>query len=250
MLSVTNNMQELLEKEYQKISKDDLSLTGKVNLLNNIIQLKLNEDSLRNYYQDLSVDIKRYLNSLVALIEGAPRNYDIIDTEKLSFLGSVPYKHRIIYIDYLIRILEKSAFKNEIRNLQRFRCKIILKYSSEHLWRLTSIPSILIYFPLYNIYSLITSLVLITLVANLILMPACYSWMSWLNFELNYQNLSDHIVLNHFLNITAGLLSLPVDFSIKPQNEISTIIMIFGKIFIFSYVATLIFNKLTDLIKR
>ena len=113
-----------------------------------------------------------------------------------------------------------------------------------------SVLNILIYFPLYNIYTLSISLLIITLIANLILLPAPFDVLAFLNYKIEYLTISDNKVYNHFINITSGLIGVNGRFSITPLDSKSMIILILGKIFIFSYVVTLIFNKLTDLIKR
>jgi hypothetical protein len=237
-------MKEILKKEYFKLEKNDITPTGKVNLLNNIVQFKLNEIEYQKFNNDLSIDIKRYLNSLVDLAENGARKYDIINDDKIMFLNDVDFSDKIKYINYFIRILEKSAFKDDIEELQK------IKHSWSNFWSCQSVLNILIYFPLYNIYTLSISLLIITLIANLILLPAPFDVLAFLNYKIEYLTISDNKVYNHFINITSGLIGVNGRFSITPLDSKSMIILILGKIFIFSYVVTLIFNKLTDLIKR
>jgi hypothetical protein len=243
-------MKEILKKEYFKLEKNDITPTGKVNLLNNIVQFKLNEIEYQKFNNDLSIDIKRYLNSLVDLAENGARKYDIINDDKIMFLNDVDFSDKIKYINYFIRILEKSAFKDDIEELQKIKYKSILKHSWSNFWSCQSVLNILIYFPLYNIYTLSISLLIITLIANLILLPAPFDVLAFLNYKIEYLTISDNKVYNHFINITSGLIGVNGRFSITPLDSKSMIILILGKIFIFSYVVTLIFNKLTDLIKR
>jgi hypothetical protein len=243
-------MKEILKKEYFKLEKNDITPTGKVNLLNNIVQFKLNEIEYQKFNNDLSIDIKRYLNSLVDLAENGARKYDIINDDKIMFLNDVDFSDKIKYINYFIRILEKSAFKDDIEELQKIKYKSILKHSWSNFWSFQSVLNILIYFPLYNIYTLSISLLIITLIANLILLPAPFDVLAFLNYKIEYLTISDNKVYNHFINITSGLIGVNGRFSITPLDSKSMIILILGKIFIFSYVVTLIFNKLTDLIKR
>ncbi|MCD8440902.1 hypothetical protein [Tenacibaculum finnmarkense] len=243
-------MEEILKKEYSKLLCENITPTGKVNLLNNIVQFKLNETEYKKFHNDLSIDIKRYLNSLIELAENGARNYDIINEDKLMFLNEVSFSDKIIYIDYFIRILEKSAFKEDIKTLQKIKYESILKQSWQNIWSFKSILNILIYFPLYNIYTLLVSLILITLITNLILLPAPFNFMSLLCFKIDYLTISSNYNYNHFLNVTSSLIGVNNKFSITPLDSKSMIILIFGKIFVFFYVVTLIFNKLTDLIKR
>jgi hypothetical protein len=243
-------MKEILKKEYFKLEKNDITPTGKVNLLNNIVQFKLNEIEYQKFNNDLSIDIKRYLNSLVDLAENGARKYDIINDDKIMFLNDVDFSDKIKYINYFIRILEKSEFKDDIEELQKIKYKSILKHSWSNFWSFQSVLNILIYFPLYNIYTLSISLLIITLIANLILLPAPFDVLAFLNYKIEYLTISDNKVYNHFINITSGLIGVNGRFSITPLDSKSMIILILGKIFIFSYVVTLIFNKLTDLIKR
>lgn len=243
-------MEEIIKNEYSKLLCENITPTGKVNLLNNIVQFKLNETEYQKFHNDLSIDIKRYLNSLIELAENGARNYDIINEDKLMFLNEVSFSDKIIYIDYFIRILEKSAFKEDIKTLQKIKYKSILKHSWQNFWDFKSIFNILIYFPLYNIYTLFISLIVITLIANLILLPAPFTFMSLLCYKIDYLTISGNYYYNHFLNITSSLIGVNNKFSITALDSKSMIILILGKIFVFFYVVTLIFNKLTDLIKR
>jgi hypothetical protein len=243
-------MKEILKKEYSKLEKNDITPTGKVNLLNNIVQFKLNEIEHQNFINDLSIDIKRYLNSLVELAENGARKYDIINDDKIIFLNDVSFSDKIKYLDYFIRILDKSAFQEDIKILQQIKYKSILKYSWCNFWNFKSVLNIFIYFPLYSIYTLSISLLLITVAANLILLPAPFDFMAFLDYKIEYLNISDNKVFNHFINVTSGLIGVNGKFSITPLDSKSMVSLILGKIFVFSYVVTLIFNKLTDLIKR
>ena len=244
-------MKEILELEYDKLDKLSITPTGKVNLLNNIIQFKLHETEFTNFKNDLSIDIKRYLNSLVDLAENGPRKYDIINENKINeLLENVEYNDKINYINYLIRILEKSSFKDDIKKFQKLRYKTILKNSIDNHWSLKSICNIIIYFPLLNIYTLTTTLLFIVLIANLILLPAPFKFMEFLNYKIEFINLSENYFLNHFTNVTSALIGVNNGFKITPLNIGSMILLVVGKIFIFAYVVSLIFNKLTDLIKR
>ncbi|WP_233900501.1 hypothetical protein [Tenacibaculum piscium] len=243
-------MEEIIKNEYSKLLCENITPTGKVNLLNNIVQFKLNEIQYQKFHNDLSIDIKRYLNSLIELAENGARNYDIINEDKLMFLNEVSFSDKKLYIDYFIRILEKSAFKEDITTLQKIKYESILKYSWQNFWSLKSIFNILIYFPLYNIYTLFITLSLITLAANIILLPAPFTFMSFLCYKIDYLTISDNYYYNHVLNITSALIGVNNKFSIIALDSKSMIVLILGKIFIFFYVVTLIFNKLTDLIKR
>jgi hypothetical protein len=247
---IDHELKEILECEYQKLEDINISATGKVNLLNNIVQFKLNESEFQNFKNDLSIDIKRYLNSLVELAENGARNYDIINDDKIEFLESVEYKDKIKYIEYFIRILENSSFKDDIKKLQKFKYKVILKDSLSNFWKFQSIFKIIIYYPLYNTFSLFISLILITLFANLILLPAPLEKLAFLNYDIEYLNLTENRIFNHFINVTSALIGVNNKFNITPLDGKSMFFLILGKIFIFSYVVTLIFNKITDLIKR
>lgn len=51
-------MIKFLEDEYKKLENSDSTFTGKSNILNNIVQLKLNETELNNHKNHISIDIK------------------------------------------------------------------------------------------------------------------------------------------------------------------------------------------------
>lgn len=244
-------MKEILEKEYEKLNKLEVSPRGKVNILNNIIQFKLNENDCLNYKNDLSIDIKRYLNSLVNLAENGARNYDIINENMIEeLLNNFNYEEKIKYLDYLIRVLEKSAFKEDIKKFQKLRYTTIINQSKADVWNVNSLFNLVIYYPLVSVKTLIITLLIVTFLANVILLPAPYEFMGLMDFKITYLHLSEQELINHVLNVTSSLLGVNSSFSVIPQDEKSMLFLILGKIFLFSYVISLVFNKLTELIKR
>ena len=244
-------MKKLLEEEYKKLLSAELTPNGKVNILNNIVQFKISETEFVDCKNDLSIDIKRYLDALIELAEKGARNYDIINENQLrELLNNFSHQEKIAYLDYFIRILEKSAFKDDIKKLQKLKYITIVKYNLKTIWKPTSVFKILIHFPLYNIITLSVTLIIIGLIANIVLLPAPLKIMQIINVRLELLPISNNIVVNHFINVSANLIGVNSEFKIIPLDTKSMIVLMLGKIFMFSYVATLIFNKLTDLIKR
>ncbi len=244
-------MQELLSNEYEKLKSDNLSITGKVNILNNIIQFKLNEIKFQNFNHNLSIDVKYYFNSLIELAEMGPNNYDTISLDRIDeLLQKINYNDRIIYLNYFIRLLEKGSFKNELKEFQKIKNQEIVKNSIKNFLNINSIWKLFIYFPLINIYSLFLTLFIILVIINLILLPAPFEFMEILNYDLSYLELSDNFFLNHSINITSALIGANPNFKITPLDITSIILLVIGKLFIYIYVISLVLGKLTDLIKR
>lgn len=244
-------MIKFLEEEYNKLEDDVYSITGKSNILNNIVEIKFNETELKNHKNHISVDIKKYLISIIELAELGPIKYDEIRERKIiELLNRLEKEEKIYYLNFLIRQLQKSSFENEIKTFQKLRIKTILQNSINDLFKLKSILNILIYFPLYNLFTLFITLLIVALISGLILLPAQLSWMSILDFKVSYLNICSNFNSNHFLNIFSSMIGVNEDFKIKPKNEFSMIALMIGKIFLFSYVIVFIFNKFSDYLKR
>lgn len=244
-------MIQFLEGEYNKLENIEISLTGKSNILNNIVQIKLTETYLNNHKNDISIDIKKYLISIIELAELGPIKYDEIRERKIiELLNQLNNKEKLYYLNFLIRQLQKSSFENEIRTFQKLRINTILKSSTQDFFNYKSILNLLIYFPLLNLFTLSVTLFVVALISSLILMPAQLSWMAIFDFKIVYQNICINDNLNHFLNVFSSLIGVNEDFKIKPENEFSMIGLMIGKIFLFSYVIVFILNKFSDYLKR
>lgn len=240
-----------LQDEYTKLENTDTTFTGKSNILNNIVQLKLSEPDLNNYKNHISIDIKRYLISLIELAELGAIKYDEIRERKIiELLNQIQNKEKLYYLNFLIRQLQKSSFEDEIKKFQKLRIKTILLGSLKDILNFNSILNILIYFPLYNLFSLSITLFIVALLSALILLPAQISWMSIFNFNIVYQDICSNYYFNHFINVFSSLIGVNEDFKIKSENAFSMIALMVGKIFLFSYVIVFILNKFSDYLKR
>lgn len=244
-------MVELLDKEYLKLENSELSPSGLVNLHNNIIQLKINENDLKNHKNHISVDVKNYMNAVINLAEKGAANYDVIKIDNLNELLSMfDNNQKINFLNYFIRLLEKSSFKELIPKFQRLRNESIINNCKINLFSYKSLKKCLIYLPILSIRNLICTLILICVITNLICLEAPFEFMGILDLNIKYLNLSDAFLINHFLNVSSYLVGINSSFQIEPLNAFSMIMMILGKIFIYVYVSTLVLTKLTDLIKR
>lgn len=244
-------MIDFLEEEYAKLENIDTTYSGRSNILNNIVQLKLSEPNLNNYKNHISIDIKKYFISLIELAELGPIKYDEIRERKIiELLCHIENKEKIYYLNFLIRQLQKSSFEDEIRKFQKLRIKTILLNSSKDFFNFRSILNILIYFPLYNLFSLTITLFIVAIISGLILLPAQISCMSIFNFNITYQNICSNFNFNHFINIFSSLIGVNEDFKIRAENVFSMFALMIGKIFLFSYVIVFILNKFSDYLKR
>lgn len=244
-------MTNLLNEEYNKLETLNISTTGKSNILNNIIEIKLNENQLINHKNHISVDIKKYLISIIDVAELGPIKYDEIRERKIKeLINRLGSNEKIYYLNFLIRQLQKSSFENEIKTFQKLRIKTILTNSISDIFNFKSIIKIFIYFPLYNLLTLSITLFIIAIISSLIILPSPFSFMEMFNFKIEYTKLCENKIFNHFINVFSSLIGVNEDFKIKPQNAFSAISIMIGKIFIFSYVIIFIFNKFSDYLKR
>lgn len=245
-------IKEQLENEYNKLDDSNLNATSKVNLLNNIIQVKIDNLSYRNVRNDLSIDIKMFLSAIIDLAEYGPHKYDTINDESimLIFNSLKDDQEKLYYIEYFIRQLQKSSFEIEIKKYQKIKIKTIIKISKKKIWHPKSIFDILLYYPAYNILNLCITLFLIAVILSIITLPAPFEIMGMLNYKIEYFALSNTFLYNHFLNVISSLIGVNDEFKVVPLDCSSMIILIFGKIFMYIYVIVYIFNKLTDYLKR
>ncbi|MFK7000743.1 hypothetical protein [Flavobacterium oreochromis] len=245
-------MEELLREEYIKIKNNDVSSSARANIINNIIQIKLKEKTFKNYHQNISLDIKDYLNAIINQAESASIGYDSIQKHNIeNILEEFTLNEKLYYINFFIRQLQKNCFEEEISKFQSLRTRTIIKHviSKKNILKCKSLWLFLIHFPQYNIFTLIFTFLLIGTSIILILLPAPFDFMQWLNFEIIYQNVSKNNFLNHVLNVFSSLVGIESDFKIIPKNEFSMFLYILSKIIAFLYVANYLFNKLVDFIK-
>lgn len=242
----------LIEVEYSKLSNNNLSTSGICNVINNIIQIKIQEPSLSDVHQNLSVDIKQYINSLINQAELGSFGYDSIEVKKVEeILSEFTPKENLVLIDYFIRQLKKSSFEHEIKGFQKFKTACIIKqllkrnkfYKPKNIWLLC------IYFPQYSVLTLFVTFLVIGLIIAVILLPAPFNFMGVLNFDISYYNFSSHFFINHILNLFGAFVGIGTDFKIMPKNSFSMVVFIISKVLAFLYVANYLFKKLADFLK-
>lgn len=244
-------MTELLDEEYQKLVDNQISATKRLGYQNNIIQIKIENSDLKSHNHDVSIDIKNYINISIEVGEEGSHKYDAIKAEKFEeFISSFPLQEKLYYIDYFLRQLQKSEFRDEVRSFQKLKSKLIILDSLRKFYYPKSFIKFMINFPLYNVLSLLFTLLLVGLITATISLPAPLPLMSWLDFDITYIDFSENKTLNHFLNILGGLSGMNDDIKVKPNDEFTFILFFIGKVFMFIYVTSLVLNKLTELIKR
>lgn len=243
-------MKELLNEEYDRLKNTSLSEQGVYNTLNNIVQIKIEEPHLVKLNNDLSVDFKKMIIASIELAETAPNRYDSIKASKFKeMIHSFSQIDRILYLNYMIRQLQKSSFEQEIKEFQKLRTLTILNHSLRN-FSFRNLIRIVIYFPLVSILTMLLTLGAFGMIYSLILLPAPFEWMGILKFKIQYTEISDNNVVNHFLNSMASLVGANDGFELSPKNTLTAIIVILGKTFTLLYVAVLIKNKLDQFINR
>lgn len=244
-------MKDIIENEYRKLS-NNLSCSGKCNVLNNIIQLKLSELEFKNVTQHISIDIKNYLNSLVDQAESASIGYDSIEVIKVKeLLKDFSLNEKLTYIDYFIRQLQKSSFENEIKSFQRLKTQSIISHTlaRNQFYKPCNIYSFIVNFPLLNIFTLVLTFLFIGLLISVVLLPAPFKFMEFLNFEISYQNLSSSYFLNHLVNTFGFFVGIENQFSILAKDTFTMLAYLISKVIIFVYVGNVLFNKLSEFLK-
>lgn len=246
-------MKTLIETEYLKLNSKEFSASGVCNILNNIIQIKLNEPSLRNFGQNISADLKQYLNALINQSESSSFGYDSIEVKKIKeILLEFTLSESLQYLDFFIRQLQKNSFEAEIRCFQKFKYWLILKHSfkKNNLYKPRYLLNICLYLPQYSFFSLLLTLFIIASFVAIVLMPAPIEFMGIFDFQIKYQSLSSNFVLNHLMNLFGYFVGLETEFEIVPLNVFSMGAIILSKIFSFLFIANYLFSKLGDFLKR
>ena len=244
-------MNDFLDEEYEKLKNNKLSPIGRRSILNNIVQIKLKEKQCSNFNNDISIDIKKLINSIIDVAENASQRYDGIDKNAIVKLTSnFSYKVQISYLDYTIRQLQKSSFTNEIKLFQQIRIEIILKYEIKKIYKPKSFAKLAFYAPLYNVWTLLATIISIGILGALISLPAPCDFMRWYTFELTYLKVVDNFTLNHFINVISSMVGINDEFKIKTNDGFTLAVFIFVKCFVFIYVSSMLFSKLTDYLKR
>lgn len=249
-MSETNQM---LAEEYVKLNNLNITSSGKCNVLNNIIQIKLQENKFIDFKQSITIDVKQFLNEIIIKAETSQVGYDNIDINSIhGVINNFSFKEKIIFTDYFIRQLKKSSFENEAKNFQRLKNKIIIKeiISPSANFKLENIYLFILYFPLYNLFTCLITFLIIALFAALILLPAPYEFMGWLRFEISYHNFSSSFLTNHILNIFGALVGVETDFKIMPKDGFTIFFFILSKIVAFIYIVNYLFNKIGEYLNR
>lgn len=245
-------MEDLIKLEYKKIADNKHSSSGKCNILNNIIQVKLSHPLLRNLNQDISIDIKAYFNALIEKAESASIGYDSIEVRKVNeILIELTLSERIFFIDYLIRQLQKSSFENEIKGFQKLKTSTILfsLLSKENFYKPKSWGLFFLYFPMYNMATLCFTFIMIGFFITIVLLPSPFSFMGVLSYELTYQHINADFFVNHLLNVFSSFVGIESDFKVVPKDTFSAVVYILGRILAFIYVVNYLFNKLSEYLK-
>lgn len=244
------DIKRILDEEYNKLG-ENYSDRVKFDVLNNIIQIKKANTEYKDYQRSLYQDFKKFIHFNIKLADSADYRYDNLKIESFENLAKKLYKNKQVnLIDFYIRKLERSSFRREIKKLQSLRYKTIVSTSIREMYKPLALSRIIFYAPLINIYSLIISFLIIAFFSILATLKAPIQDIAIFNFHIIYEDISNYYFLNHAINILTNLVGLSSKFKIVGKDLFSQITLICGKIFSVIFITSILFNKLTDFLRR
>jgi len=242
-------MKELILKQYGSLADESLSVKNKCNILNNIIEMKIEESQFHQVGQSISKDFKLYFRNLVLLQDDTSTLYDSIKIDCIKAqLEQLEYAIQIDLIEYFKRKLNVAGHEYYSKKLSSVEYELKIKHYKKDFLSFKSLYNLVTTFPLHGLFNVLISLLIIYIVFALFTLPAFYPYFSL--FEIQYHDFSDHFYLNHFTNTLSYLFALETDFKIKPVNTLGVILAVIVKITFILIVINTLAAKALEYIKR
>lgn len=221
------NFKQKIEELYRQSQSANYTLN--TNCLYTILQLKIHNPDLQDYYCTFYKDIKMFVNNYILAIELEEYGYDVISIEKIlrviNKLDSFEKKSKILQFLYLK--LKKYNFDDECHVVQQEQKKILIK-SLINSYSIFPILRGLLYCLFYNfwIILIISGLLLVSYyVMTLPLIDANEAW-----FVLEGREYTDSLYSNHLLNIIIGVFGLEDSTYCQPNSVAGIITLVLYKI--------------------
>jgi len=217
-----------------------------------IIQIKISEPHLHSVCQNLSLDIKHLANSILDVAENASQKYDNLKyTQFIDVLKGFRIEDQIEFIEYILRLFRKSSFENDIQKFQSELVRLKITKSKKQLLKgnLLEMFKIAYLFPQKGVLQLFSTILFLPFIYIIILLPTPFNW-TLLNFKIQYQNISNNYLINHFLNVIGDLCGVNENFEVIPLNSLTMSLFILGKLLFLIVFINLTIVKLTEYFNR
>lgn len=243
-------MEDLLFDEYSKLSTCK-NPEVRLNLLNNIIRIKLDNRNYSNYRKSLYQDLRAFIKTNIEVAQTSDFRYDHLKLNIFQdLISSLDLEEQLKLTDHYLRLLEQSSFKEEMKHIFNLKYKTLLLINLKKWYQPKHFLNIITYYPLISLKTLGISLAAICILCVLITLPAPLPFLGILNLKLNYVEYSTNSFLNHSINIISHLLSISTNFKIQAQDIFSGFCLILGKGISILFIGSILFNKLIEYFKR
>lgn len=224
-----------LDTAYSRI-KDCTNLLTKASVLFTVIQIKFRHRELSAICQPLYVDIKQYIEAYIdgVMDSGTDFGYDAVNTDKIiKAINAINVEKQKIQLWKRAEgeLLEHNLTDecNEIRTY--YKKSVIRESFASHT--LIGILKGIGYLSVYNVWSVIITLLLVFIFNYIITLPLSKDENPM--FIIEHEVYSDNIYWNHFLNYFANLIELTDKTFCKAGNIIGLIVLLILKIFYVCY---------------
>jgi hypothetical protein len=238
-----NSLIEIIKEERIKFH-ENTSHHAKMEILNNIIQIKRRLLIDFNEELDIYLDIKKFIKEYILSIEEGRYGYDIIRVKRiLEYIGFVKNEAKVSLFYFTKRLLIHYGFDDEFKVIETSMKKIEIKLLFEN-FRFSKLFKLFYLISTYNTITILLVIFLIILVGWIIILPAP-EWSNVL-FKVEIANYTEELWLNYLLNYIGGLLKINNQYKIMPINPIGVIILAFGRIFVVLFLVNVLLRELNN----
>lgn len=211
-----------------------------VNRIYNLISMKASVNDKDGIYKLTKLFIIYY----VQVIKDADYGYDDFNFFKIkNVLGHLNYKSQISILQFIISTMTKELPEYEKEWFVNFKNEIQIKEILED-FKFSRITKLISLYTGLNIWTLITALLIVYLLASLIFLPSPFDIFEI--FEVKYEKYSSDFIVNHFLNILTLFADIDNDFKIIPLNWFATLLLVTGKVAFILMVVNFVYTKITN----
>lgn len=200
-----------------------------LNYLYSILQIKMDNSTLRDYNCTFYKDIKSFVSNYVLAMEQEGYGYDAISVDKIlnviQKLDSIEEKSKILQFVY--SKLKKAELDEECHIVQKEQKKLFVKSVFNADSRFMRVKGI-VYCLFYNIWTILLISILLMLSYYLITLPLMDVKDAW--FVVEGKCYSDCLYSNHFLNIVANAFGLDDGVYCQPNSVRAIFIAVLYKL--------------------
>lgn len=206
---------------------------------NNIIQLKIHS-GFSDISNDTYVDVKNFISFYIKSLKEKQFNYDEFnECFVVELISRFNIERQCNLLEHTIREVKTENISEKARFFEdNLRQKEFLREWEKLNWK--NLLKIIFKGSVYNNWSVIFSLFLCYLFCFVIYLPAPECGI--VLFSINYENVSESFILNHFCNVLMSFFEIQKDPFVSPINFGGTIVLILIKVFFISIVVNVLLD--------